>query len=122
MGTVRRSRSLAPWGSGARRSVLPSDLEGVGGGGGGDSATYMELRERDRDADDDDAIPVDISTFGPEFAVPQAAARAMEEHHFDDLAYTGLYPPCPPLDALLLIWAGPRHRRGYRSVQSHGVQ
>ena len=122
MGTVRRSRSSAPWGSGARRSVLPSNLEGVGGGGGGDNATYMELRERDRDADDDDAIPVDISTFGPEFAVPQAAARAMEEHRFDDLAYTGLYPPCPPFDALLLIWAGPRHRRSYRSVQSHGVQ
>jgi hypothetical protein len=47
----------------------------------------MELRGLH---DKDEAIAVDISTLGPEFALPDAAAEAMRNQNWDDTkAYTG---------------------------------
>ncbi|KAI5786133.1 hypothetical protein FPQ18DRAFT_264345 [Pyronema domesticum] len=67
MGSVRRSRTSARW----RSSRIEQDED------------YRELDERE------EAIGFDVSTFGPEFAVPSEARKAMEEHQFEDMAYTG---------------------------------
>jgi hypothetical protein len=67
MGSVRRSRTSARW----RSSRIEQDED------------YRKVDEQE------EAIGFDVSTFGPEFAVPSEARKAMEEHQFEDMAYTG---------------------------------
>ncbi|KAA8895868.1 hypothetical protein FN846DRAFT_967588 [Sphaerosporella brunnea] len=75
LGSVRRSRTSAPgarWNT-VRRSRLGED--------------YTELEEVE---ERDEPIGFDVSSFGPEFAVPQPTQKVMEKHEFnEDMAYTG---------------------------------
>lgn len=84
-GGNRHSDGSGRWGTVRRReSVLEEHLEGNEAGG-----DYIELGPIDKE----ETIDVDISTLGPEFAVPDAAAQAMKSQNYDgNKAYTGWAP------------------------------
>lgn len=86
MGTVKGNRNSQGWRGGTLRRQQTTKQAGEGV-----DTDYMELTGKGEDGDE--AIGFDVSTFdfGPEFAVPHAAAQAMENKGFDeDYAYTGL--------------------------------
>lgn len=81
LGTIKRPRQSGRWGTPAQRD------RGEGEG----ARPYTELRGEEQD---DDPIVFDVSSWGPEFAVPTAAAKAMEENKMDPrFAYTGTRRP-----------------------------
>jgi hypothetical protein len=95
--TTRRSHRISRSGSMAQR--LGRMLSRSRSGGGrwstvrrsrlGDDLEYTELAGL-QEGDREDSIPFDVSSFGAEFAVPNQAVRAMEEHQWNEnMAYTG---------------------------------
>jgi hypothetical protein len=88
IGTVKRKRTSSVdnrWGGGSQNGTIHTQLDGETGGSG--EREYMELRGIE---ERDEPIGFDVSSFGPDFAVPSVVAKIMDEHRFDEnMAYTG---------------------------------